>query len=258
MDFWPLDYNLDNAAPAVAAGALDDAVLRALVRSVPVVRGRLQAARGPQYRHGAPERGVLRQLVPERLSQARRFGHRTRAQVGLHHRARERARMVRQQHHGEGQRRHVGARELRELRRRASTRNASSARRRARSTSSATGAASGTTGRSFPPTTSTIRARATCTRRAARCCTPSARSSTTTRSGAASSRGLNTTFWHQTVMGQADRGYISTQAGIDLRKVFDQYLRTTMIPTFEYRIDGRHAVVSLDQRRARASTCRSR
>ena len=38
-------------------------------------------------------------------------------EVGLHHRARERARVVGQQHHDEGHRRHVGARELRELRR---------------------------------------------------------------------------------------------------------------------------------------------
>ena len=50
MDFWPLDYNLDERAPAVAAGAVDDAVLRALVRPVSVVRGRLQAARGAEHR----------------------------------------------------------------------------------------------------------------------------------------------------------------------------------------------------------------
>ena len=43
-------------AAAVAAGAVDDAVLRALVRPVSVVRGRLQADRGAQHRHGAPER----------------------------------------------------------------------------------------------------------------------------------------------------------------------------------------------------------
>jgi aminopeptidase N len=48
--------------------------------------------------------------------------------------------------------------------------------------------------------------------------------------------GLNTTFRHQTVMGKQVEEYISTQAGTDLSKVFDQYLRTTMIPTFEYRI----------------------
>ena len=50
--------------------------------------------------------------------------------------------------------------------------------------------------------------------------------------------GLNKTFWHQTVMGKQVENYISTQAGVKLDKVFDQYLRTTMIPTFEYRITG--------------------
>ncbi len=51
-------------------------------------------------------------------------------------------------------------------------------------------------------------------------------------------RGLNRTFWHQTVMGKQIEDYISQGAGTDLSKVFDQYLRTTMIPVFEYRIQG--------------------
>ena len=50
--------------------------------------------------------------------------------------------------------------------------------------------------------------------------------------------GLNTTFRHQTVMGSQIEQYISAQAGRNLTKVFDQYLRTTMIPTFEYTITG--------------------
>ena len=50
--------------------------------------------------------------------------------------------------------------------------------------------------------------------------------------------GLNKTFWHQTVMGKQIEDYISRQAGVNLQKVFDQYLRTTMIPTFEYKIAG--------------------
>jgi aminopeptidase N len=50
--------------------------------------------------------------------------------------------------------------------------------------------------------------------------------------------GVNKTFWHQTVMGKQVEDYISAQAGVKLNKVFDQYLRTTMIPTFEYRIAG--------------------
>jgi aminopeptidase N len=51
-------------------------------------------------------------------------------------------------------------------------------------------------------------------------------------------QGLNKTFWHQTVMGKQVEDYISKEAGINFAKVFDQYLRTTMIPTFEYRIAG--------------------
>ena len=51
-------------------------------------------------------------------------------------------------------------------------------------------------------------------------------------------RGLNATFRHQTVMGQQVEEYISQHAGIDLTRVFDQYLRTTQIPVLEYRIEG--------------------
>src|SRR5262249_48285941 len=50
--------------------------------------------------------------------------------------------------------------------------------------------------------------------------------------------GLNSTFWHQTVMGSQIQTYISTRAGVNLSKVFEQYLTTTMIPTLEYKIDG--------------------
>jgi aminopeptidase N len=50
-------------------------------------------------------------------------------------------------------------------------------------------------------------------------------------------RGLNKTFWHQTVMGSQVEEYITRQAGIDLTKVFDQYLRTTQVPVLEYKIE---------------------
>ncbi len=53
-------------------------------------------------------------------------------------------------------------------------------------------------------------------------------------------RGLNADFWHQTVTTEQIETYISTKAGVDLRKVFDQYLRTTNIPLLRYRIDGRN------------------
>jgi len=51
-------------------------------------------------------------------------------------------------------------------------------------------------------------------------------------------RGLNETFRHQTVTGKQVEDYISTQAGVDLSKVFAQYLTTTMIPEFQYRVEG--------------------
>ena len=51
-------------------------------------------------------------------------------------------------------------------------------------------------------------------------------------------RGLNQTFWHQTVTGAQIEAYISEHAGTDLTKVFDQYLRTTKIPVLEYKTEG--------------------
>ncbi len=47
-------------------------------------------------------------------------------------------------------------------------------------------------------------------------------------------RGLNKTFYHQTVDGSQIEQYISEQAGRDLSKVFDQYLRDIRIPQLEY------------------------
>jgi aminopeptidase N len=49
-------------------------------------------------------------------------------------------------------------------------------------------------------------------------------------------RGLNATFQHQIVIGQQIQAYISAHSGVDLSKVFTQYLTTTQIPVFEYRI----------------------
>jgi hypothetical protein len=51
-------------------------------------------------------------------------------------------------------------------------------------------------------------------------------------------RGLNKTFYHQTVTGKQVQDYISREAGIDLTKVFAQYLTTTQIPVFEYRVQN--------------------
>jgi aminopeptidase N len=48
-------------------------------------------------------------------------------------------------------------------------------------------------------------------------------------------RGVQSTFWHQTVTGKQVEAYISKASGIDFSKVFEQYLTTTMVPTLEYK-----------------------
>ena len=52
-------------------------------------------------------------------------------------------------------------------------------------------------------------------------------------------RGLNKTFYHQTVTSPQIEEYMSAQAGINLSKVFDQYLRDVRIPTLEYKLEGK-------------------
>jgi aminopeptidase N len=59
--------------------------------------------------------------------------------------------------------------------------------------------------------------------------------------------GLNRDFWHQTVTTQQVESYMSDHAGIDLSKVFDQYLRTTKIPLFRYQIDGKQLSFQYDR-----------
>lgn len=51
-------------------------------------------------------------------------------------------------------------------------------------------------------------------------------------------RGLNSTFYHKVVTTQEIESYMSKQSGKDLSKIFDQYLRTTMIPVLEYKVSG--------------------
>jgi hypothetical protein len=51
-------------------------------------------------------------------------------------------------------------------------------------------------------------------------------------------RGLGKTFWHQTVTTKQIENYIGRQSGMDLSKVFDEYLRKTKIPTLEYKLEG--------------------
>ncbi|WP_125720947.1 M1 family metallopeptidase [Flavobacterium ustbae] len=47
-------------------------------------------------------------------------------------------------------------------------------------------------------------------------------------------RGMNKTFYHQTVTTKEIEDFISKESGINFGPVFDQYLRTAQVPTLEY------------------------
>lgn len=49
-------------------------------------------------------------------------------------------------------------------------------------------------------------------------------------------RGLNASYFHQTVSSTEVEQYIANAAGLDLSSFFDQYLRQANIPVFEYRL----------------------
>jgi aminopeptidase N len=51
-------------------------------------------------------------------------------------------------------------------------------------------------------------------------------------------RGLNSEFYHQTVTSAQVEAYLSEKSGIDLTAFFDQYLRSTLIPNLEYKINN--------------------
>jgi aminopeptidase N len=51
-------------------------------------------------------------------------------------------------------------------------------------------------------------------------------------------RGMNKTFYHQTVTGKQIETYINKKSRINFSKVFDQYLRTIQIPVLEYKLNG--------------------
>ena len=55
---------------------------------------------------------------------------------------------------------------------------------------------------------------------------------------AATLRGVQSTFRHQTVTAAQIRDYMSEHTGVNLQKIFVQYQETTMIPQLEYRSDG--------------------
>ena len=51
-------------------------------------------------------------------------------------------------------------------------------------------------------------------------------------------RGLNEEFYHSTVTTKEIEEYISNSIGMDLSRIFDQYLRDYRIPVFEFEIDS--------------------
>jgi aminopeptidase N len=51
-------------------------------------------------------------------------------------------------------------------------------------------------------------------------------------------RGIQSTYWHQTVTGKQIEEYISKHSGIDFGPVFKQYLTTTKIPVLEYKTNA--------------------
>src|SRR6185437_1356635 len=55
-------------------------------------------------------------------------------------------------------------------------------------------------------------------------------------------RGLNQTFYHQTVTSKQIEDYINQQSGIDFSKVFDQYLTTTKVPMLDVKYENGKAL----------------
>ncbi len=52
-------------------------------------------------------------------------------------------------------------------------------------------------------------------------------------------RDINQQFYHQTVTSKQIESFLSLKTGKDLSAFFEQYLRTTMVPTLEYEHDGK-------------------
>jgi aminopeptidase N len=57
--------------------------------------------------------------------------------------------------------------------------------------------------------------------------------------------GLNKDFYHTTVTTAEIENYISKKSGFDFSKVFDQYLRTTQIPSLNYSVSLQKGVTYL-------------
>ncbi|MEQ3665013.1 M1 family metallopeptidase [Olleya sp.] len=52
-------------------------------------------------------------------------------------------------------------------------------------------------------------------------------------------RTLNSKFYHQTVTTQQIENCLAEESGLDLKGIFNQYLRTVNIPVFEYQVEGK-------------------
>ncbi|GAA3581258.1 M1 family metallopeptidase [Snuella lapsa] len=52
-------------------------------------------------------------------------------------------------------------------------------------------------------------------------------------------RGMNKTFYHQTVSTKQIEDFLTEKSGIDLTAFFEQYLRTVKIPTLEYSVNNK-------------------
>jgi len=49
---------------------------------------------------------------------------------------------------------------------------------------------------------------------------------------------MNREFFHKTISSRQVEEFIASETGLDLEPFFEQYLRTTKIPRFQYRIQG--------------------
>lgn len=58
-------------------------------------------------------------------------------------------------------------------------------------------------------------------------------------------RGLNTTFYHQTVTTKQIEDYMISKSGFDLKPIFNQYLTTVSIPHLKVKINEKQATASL-------------
>lgn len=61
-------------------------------------------------------------------------------------------------------------------------------------------------------------------------------------------RDMNRTYYHKTVTGAEIEDFISKRTGFNLGKMFDQYLRTTQIPTLEYYLETENNTQVLNYR----------